>query len=354
MEMELDEGYVVVRPLSRIEEEIGPKVLLVARVAERRRNPGDDSVKLVLKDTTFSVHAYVSPERLRVAGFAVEANDVVRVRGERRVSSANKIYVQVEHLERVESLTEDDKKALFGGGRLPPEAVDLRFKRILDSIRKSDPSLGELVEEVLRSYAPEALRSRPAGVRMHHSSVGGLLEHTVEVAELGRAIARKYSRIYRIDEGVLLAAAVLHDVGKLKEIREDHRIGLEGRVLGHLAYGLMAVQSAVERISSRGGALPEERKLLNLLHCLASHHGEVEKGALVRPMTAEAIILHYADEVSAELSKREQAWEAHLADRFYDQSLADQEGIYQGLERDRRYWRFELERGEDLAEEHKG
>ncbi|GEM_PF-5087645 len=352
--MELDEGYVVVRPLSRIEEEVGPKVSLVARVADRRKSPGDDSLRLVLRDTTSSVHAYVSIERLRSAGLSVEANDVVRVRGERRVSGANRIYVQVEHLERVETLTDEDKRAIFGEGRLPPEAVEARFRRTLEAIRRSDPLLGDLVEEVLKSYAPEALRSRPAGVRMHHSSVGGLLEHTVEVAELGRTIARKYSRLYRIDEGVLLAAAVLHDVGKLKEIGEDHRIGLEGRVLGHLAYGLMAVQSAVDRISSRGGALPEERKLLNLLHCLASHHGDVEKGALVRPMTAEAIILHYADEISAELSKREQAWEAHLAERSYDPSAAaDQEGVYQGLERERRYWRFELERGERLAEEHK-
>ncbi len=98
----------------------------------------------------------------------------------------------------------------------------------------------------------------------HHAYLGGLLEHTVAVATLAYEICQLHPRL---NQDLLLTAAIVHDLGRTREFTYGAEIGLtdEGRLLGHLVIGEQIV-------SSRAGALDDQRRLA-LLHCLLCHHG---------------------------------------------------------------------------------
>jgi 3'-5' exoribonuclease len=135
----------------------------------------------------------------------------------------------------------------------------------------------------------------PAAKLNHHAYLGGLLEHTVAVAEMCEFVAQQYGRV---DRDLLLTAALLHDIGKTRELAFETTIDFTdaGRFLGHVIQGVMLV-------SEKAGGLPSfpEIKLQQLLHCIVSHHGELEWGSPKRPKTIEALILHHVDNLDAKV-----------------------------------------------------
>jgi 3'-5' exoribonuclease len=128
-----------------------------------------------------------------------------------------------------------------------------------------DPSLRELVERlVLSDPVASEFRRAPCTRSGHHAYLGGLLEHTVSVATLVGELCQLHPRL---DSDLLMAAAILHDIGKTREFTYGAEFGLsdEGRLLGHLAIGAQLIAGAA-------GDLPTERRL-SLLNCVLSHHG---------------------------------------------------------------------------------
>jgi 3'-5' exoribonuclease len=137
--------------------------------------------------------------------------------------------------------------------------------------------------------------SCPASVGRHHAYVGGLLEHTVSVANLCLALTAAYPQA---DGDVLLAAALLHDVGKVDELSADTSIGLTdaGHLVGHVVLGERLLSAAI-----RDAARPlPEQTALRLMHAVLAHHGEREWGAPKCPCTLEALLLHHADHTDAQ------------------------------------------------------
>jgi 3'-5' exoribonuclease len=134
----------------------------------------------------------------------------------------------------------------------------------------------------------KALRTLPAA-ESHHSYAGGLLEHTVGVATLARETAQLHPRL-RSD--LLLAAALLHDVGRARELRgaPSFRATDEGRLLGHVHLGLRLIE---ERAQGLDVAVRAE-----LLHAVAVHH---ERNAA---RTAEAAVLYHANQLDAVAATR--------------------------------------------------
>jgi 3'-5' exoribonuclease len=141
----------------------------------------------------------------------------------------------------------------------------------------------------------EVFSTAPAAKVYHHAYLGGLLEHTVAVAEMCDFVGQQYGRI---DHDLLLTAALLHDVGKTQELAFETTIDFTdaGRFLGHVIQG-------VTFISEKAGRLPgfPENKLQQLLHCVVSHHGELEWGSPKRPKTIEALVLHHVDNLDAKV-----------------------------------------------------
>jgi 3'-5' exoribonuclease len=141
----------------------------------------------------------------------------------------------------------------------------------------------------------EVFATAPAAKLYHHAYLGGLLEHTVAVVEMCEFVGQQYGRI---DRDLLLTAALLHDVGKTRELAFQTAIDFTdaGRLLGHVIQG-------VTFISEKATALEDfpETKLQQLLHCVVSHHGELEWGSPKRPKTIEALILHHVDNLDAKV-----------------------------------------------------
>ena len=141
----------------------------------------------------------------------------------------------------------------------------------------------------------------PASTMGHHAAIGGLLQHTCEVAAIGQMVAEACGA----DADLVLAGALLHDIGKVEAYR--WATGFEatdaGALLGHVALGLLLLSRR-----GRGQTPPPctEAELLLLLHLVASHHGRLEFGAAAPPMTLEAEVLHYADDASAKTASMAQ------------------------------------------------
>jgi 3'-5' exoribonuclease len=144
--------------------------------------------------------------------------------------------------------------------------------------------------------------SCPASIAGHHAAIGGLLKHVCEVATIGRAIARTC----HADRDLVLAGALLHDIGKLESYRWDRAFEYTdcGRLFGHVVLGALMFD---RRVSSETPRPCTDQELMLLHHLILSHHGKLEFGAAVSPMTLEAEVLHYADNASAKTASMSEA-----------------------------------------------
>ena len=135
----------------------------------------------------------------------------------------------------------------------------------------------------------------PGSTTGHHAQIGGLLLHSVEVATIAQGIARTM----RADVELVTVGALLHDIGKVESYSVNptgfgHTSA--GHLLGHVVLGTMMLDRRL-RALPKGTLTPQQE--LELQHFLQSHHGALEFGAAVQPMTLEAEILHWADQASA-------------------------------------------------------
>ena len=144
----------------------------------------------------------------------------------------------------------------------------------------------------------------PASTVGHHAAIGGLLQHTCEVGAIGLAVAAQSGA----DPDLVLAGALLHDIGKLDAYRWSATFELTeaGALLGHVALGLLMLSS---RVRAQAPPPCTDAELLVLQHLIASHHGRLEFGAASPPMTLEAQVLHHADDASAKSASMRQALE---------------------------------------------
>ncbi len=136
-----------------------------------------------------------------------------------------------------------------------------------------------------------------AAKTMHHAYLGGLLEHTLGLVRLADAVAGLYPAI---DRDLLLAGAMLHDIGKVEELAQENYpfdYTDRGRLVGHLVIG-------AEMIGQKAAAIPGFPSDLRdrLQHLILSHHGRHEFGAPTLPMLQEAFVLHFLDDLDAKLN----------------------------------------------------
>ena len=193
-------------------------------------------------------------------------------------------------------LPEDDITNLLPKGNFNEQEYITRLQNLIKTVR--NPGLRALLETIFSGNLYDKFIMNPAGMRMHHAYIGGLLQHSVDVAGIAVALAEQ---IGNVDKDLVVAGALLHDIGKLREI--SSQIGFpytnEGRLLGHIAMSIIIVQEAAAKLK-----LPAAR-LEQLQHILLSHHGDNEKGSPVECATKEAFIVHYADEIDAIMNQFE-------------------------------------------------
>lgn len=267
------------------------EVYLVLSKEVRTTKSGKPFLKLRVGDRSGGVDCMVweAAERLS-EGF--RQGDVVRVRA-RASEYGGKVQLEATDLRPAEAENVDpqaflpatfrDVEELKGFLQYHVESVyDRDLRALLDSFF-GDP---DFLDRFARA---------PAAKSFHHAYLGGLLEHTVSVADLADHVCQQYGRINR---DLLITAALLHDVGKVDELTYDRAIDYSdaGRFLGHVILG-------VNLVTDRAARLPglSQDKLQLLLHAIVSHHGELEWGSPKRPKTLEALIIHHLDNLDAKV-----------------------------------------------------
>jgi 3'-5' exoribonuclease len=259
-------------------------VFAVTKKERRRTRAGAVYLALELADASGRVEARVWND-VDLLDRRFEQGDAVHVLG-RVESFGGKLQVQVRAVEPAEDA---DPAELTPSLRRDADELDGFFDFLASEI--SHAGLAALVDSFVRDRDIRAsLRALPAaGGDGHHGYAGGLLEHTVGVATLCRETAQLHPRL-RSD--LLLAAALLHDVGRARELTRGpaFRLTDEGRLLGHVHLGLRMIE---ERAQDLDPAVSAE-----LLHSIACHHD--------RPAarTAEAAVLYHANQLDAQAATR--------------------------------------------------
>ncbi len=177
-----------------------------------------------------------------------------------------------------------------------PEAMLAEVLAAAEGI--ANPHLRALVASFYADEAfLEALRWVPAGRKVHHAYLGGLLEHLTEMLALAQTVLRLYPQL---DADLLVAGILLHDIGKVRELAWGLTIDYtdEGRLLGHIVLGDEMVAAAI-------AALPDfpHELALRVRHMLLAHHNRYEWGSPRRPQTLEAIALSKIDDLSAQVNR---------------------------------------------------
>ncbi|MEO8269934.1 MAG: HD domain-containing protein [Aureliella sp.] len=180
------------------------------------------------------------------------------------------------------------------------EQLLAELKNKLTSVK--NPHLRRLVAAYMSDeQLLDKLRRAPAGIKTHHAYEGGLLRHVLDLMRIAEAVAPNYAQL---DVEMLLVGVFLHDLGKLEELTYDGDLGYSdaGQMLGHLVQGAIELERRAMQIQRETGqAIPDE-VLWRLQHMIVSHHGQLDHGSPKVPMTIEAIVLHYIDDMDAKVN----------------------------------------------------
>ena len=141
----------------------------------------------------------------------------------------------------------------------------------------------------------KAFKRSSAAKTVHHGFVGGLLQHTLSVAKLCAFYCERYERL---NKDLLIAAALCHDIGKIKELSffPENDYTDEGQFLGHIVMGTEMVGEKIRQIPNFPSIIESELK-----HCILAHHGEYEFGSPKKPAIMEAVALNFADNTDAKM-----------------------------------------------------
>jgi len=179
-----------------------------------------------------------------------------------------------------------------------PDEHLARLKQVLDAVER--PALRALLDAVWTDAdLMVALKRAPAAEKLHHAYLGGLLEHTLSVAEAAVLLSRHYPKL---DRDLLLVGVLWHDIGKVRELHYAESFGYtdSGKLVGHLVQGVLMLEEKIREVRSRGTEFPETLAHV-LRHLVLAHHGEHAFGSPKLPMTAEAFALHHLDNLDAKL-----------------------------------------------------
>ncbi len=173
--------------------------------------------------------------------------------------------------------------------------------------------LKALVGEFLAdSELMEKFCNAPGGTKLHHSYLGGLLEHTHSMLRVAVAILPLYPKV---QADLVLAGIFLHDMGKTEELSYDMAFSYtdSGQLIGHIVQTLVMVNQKAEALAVKG--TPVDKPILDALgHIILSHHGQYDFGSPKLPATPEAFMVYYIDDLDAKMNQVTAAIDNELSD----------------------------------------
>ena len=271
-------------------EEVKGNYLVKGKTISKTRQ-GNSFLTITLTDRTGSVDGKVWDNADEISSHFKEG-DIVNITGLAN-SYKNKIQIRIYGLKKdkgtfdpsifQESTTKDIGQMISELKKLSKRIMNRHLRALVESFLTDHHFLTQF-------------KKAPAAKYFHHSYIGGLLEHTLSVSKLAVSIAEHYPEL---DGDLLLSGAILHDIGKTKELSFDLNIEYtdEGRLLGHIVLGTIMVEGKIKSLKD----FPDELSI-RLKHLILSHHGEFDFGSPKRPKFLEAFALHLIDDMDAKIS----------------------------------------------------
>lgn len=262
---------------------------------------GKEYESVILQDKTGALDSKIwDPSSMGIGEY--EALDYVEVSG--IVTSYNgMLQLKIERLRRVSEGEYDPANYM----RVSPYPIEQMYTELLGFVKSVENSY---IKKLLESFFVEdeefvkMFKRRSAAKSIHHGYMGGLLEHSLSVTKMCDYMAGAYSMLNR---DLLIACAMLHDVGKVKELSDfpQNDYTDEGNLLGHIVMGCEMVDEKIRKIQDFPKYLESEIK-----HCILSHHGELEFGSPKKPELAEALALSMADNTDAKMQTLKEIFDA--------------------------------------------
>ncbi len=268
---------------------------------ERRTGRGGPFLALLLQDVSGEIGAKVFHNVEEVEP-QFDAGEFVAVQGKGN-SYNQRLELILDKIRRV--IPEDAKLGFREEDCIPSsprnlEEMWIELEGRIASVH--NPHVRELLTRIVAANA-ERLRVWPAARQVHHAYRSGLLEHILKIMEVVVFLADTYGA----DRDLVIAGALLHDIGKLQELSYDVAIdySIEGNLIGHIVMGVEVLRDHVKTMPD----FPHDLQI-QLAHLILSHHGAKELGSPVVPMTIEAFILAATDDLDAKLHQIRR----HIAD----------------------------------------
>jgi len=282
---------ITVVDLARHEGQVIAAFFLVQSKETRTTRDGKPYLALRLSDHTGVVEARMW-DGISEVEREFERNQVVKV--EAAVESyRNRMQLKVRRLRK--ALEDEVTPADY----LPQTSLDVEglYQELLEVAGSvGDSHLRALLLAVLEDEELAGpLKQAPASKTLHHAYGGGLVEHIVSLCRLCRLAAQNYPEV-NLD--LLLTGAILHDIGKVHELSYERAFDYTtvGNLVGHITIGTELVSRKMDTLEG----FPAELRTL-VQHLILSHHGRLEFGSPVTPRFAEALLLHYLDDIDSKM-----------------------------------------------------
>jgi len=286
---------------------------LVKSAAVRTDVKGTEYLDMVLADSEGECVAKLW-NYSRITHGEYDANDIIKVRGSVQVWKDTEQF-KIDRIRKANDGDDVDMSGIIPTAPYDPQAM---YDELYNTAANfADEDLKRIVQYLLRENREELLIF-PAGVKLHHATRGGLLHHTVSVLHLAQRIAELYPNLHK---DLLFAGAILHDIGKIKEL-DAGALGIagaytnEGQLLGHINVGMAMIAAAAEITM----IAPKTAMLLE--HMILSHHGKPEFGSPRLPMIPEAEVLSICDLLDSKMYEMDAALDGVSKDGFSERQWA--------------------------------
>jgi len=271
--------------------EIATAIFLVHSKEIRQKRTGEPYLSMLLSDRSGELDAKMWDGVAEVMD-TFDRDDFIKVKGLLQLYN-NRPQFTIHKLRPVED-HEVEFGDFFPASLRDPEEMFAELRGIVSSL--SNHHVRALLNAFLDDpeIAPR-YKIAPAAKTIHHAFRSGLLEHVLSVCGLAKLVAEHYKTL---DLNLLIAGAVLHDIGKIHELNYERGFSYstEGQLLGHIAIG---VRMLYEKLRAFPDFPVELRNLLE--HMILSHHGLLEYGSPKVPIFPEALMLHYIDDMDSKM-----------------------------------------------------
>ena len=264
--------------------------LLVAGLTKGTTNSGAPYLSLILQDDSKDIEAKIWDVKPEIAkemevGKVFEFEfDVIKYRQNLQLKIA-KVLPLIQ--------SEINKSDFIFKSPIKKDELRSALSEAINRIK--NPIIAKITVAVLNEYG-EAFYEYPAASKIHHSFIGGLATHVKGMLEVAKAITEIYPQV---DYDYLCAGIILHDLGKIEELSSPivTEYTTKGKLLGHISILHAKLTEVIDDLK-----LSEAKEALILRHMVLAHHGQLEFGSPVRPMTLEAELLYLIDNIDARIN----------------------------------------------------